>query len=273
MDPERADMDFSLFDTHCHLASERYAIDLPEVIRSCREAGVRALAAGVDVASSRLNLELAASHDGVLAAVGVHPTGVLELDEEGWREISRLAASPLAVAVGETGLDYYWKDVPPAAQAKWFDRHIELALALGKPLLLHARESIPDVVSRLEPHFTSGLKVLWHCFSAGKKEMASALEFALAHGVGLALGGLVTFEDQKTLRRHVPLIPDDLLFLETDAPYLSPRPKLSDRNEPARIVRVAEVVAELRGRSPEDIARLTSRNAERLFGLPETKAE
>ena len=264
-----ADMALAFFDTHCHLASERYAGDLPDVIRSCREAGVTALAVGVDVESSRRNLELAAGHDCVLAAVGVHPTGVLELDREGWREISRLAGSPLAVAVGETGLDYYRKEAPPARQADWFDRHIELALAVGKPLLVHARDSIPDVVHRLTPHFASGLKALWHCFSAGKREIAAALEFAKAHGVGLALGGMVTFEDQKTLRRYVPIIPDELLFLETDAPYLSPRPKLSDRNEPARIVRTAEAVAELRGCSLEEIARLTSRNARRLFGLPE----
>ncbi|MDR1521093.1 MAG: TatD family hydrolase [Planctomycetota bacterium] len=254
-----------LIDTHCHLAAEQFAADRGEVAAAALAAGIGMLAAAVDKASSALNLRLAAAIPGVLASIGVHPTETADLDEAAWRGIAELAASPLAAAIGETGLDYHWKNVPVKVQEKWFERHIELALATGKPLLLHARSSVSDALARLEPHFAAGLTAVWHCFSAGKREIGPALEFAAAHGVRMAVGGMATFEDQKPLRAAIPMIPDHLLLLETDAPYLSPRPKASDRNEPIRLLRIAETVAELRGRSFREIAELTARNAEKLF--------
>ncbi|MDR1535025.1 MAG: TatD family hydrolase [Planctomycetota bacterium] len=254
-----------LVDTHCHLADERFAGDRREVIAAARAAGIGMLAVGVDLASSRFNLELAASHSGVLAAVGIHPTNAGGLNGDDWRRLRELAASPLASAIGETGLDHHWKNVPAGVQKLWFERHIELALAVKKPLLVHARDSIGEVLAMLEPCLASGLAVVWHCFSAGRGEIRAALDFSVAHGIRMAAGGLVTFEDRKSLRACLPGIPDELLLLETDAPYLPPRPRISSRNEPARLPRIAEAVAELRQRSPADIARLTTGNAEKLF--------
>jgi TatD DNase family protein len=141
-----------------------------------------------------------------------------------------------------------------------------LSLATGKPLSVHARDSVPDVLAMLEPHLKDGLKAIWHCFVAGKKDIGPALDFAIANRLCLAVGGLVTFEDQKPLREHVARIPDELLLLETDAPYLVPRPRTTDRNTPAGVIRVAEVLAGLRGVDAERIRAVTTANADALLG-------
>ncbi|MDR2391840.1 MAG: TatD family hydrolase [Planctomycetota bacterium] len=254
-----------LIDTHCHLAAEQFDADREEVAARSLAAGVGIVAAATDLPSSRLNLELAAGHRGIASAVGVHPTETAGLDDAAWKEVSRLAASPLVSAIGETGLDYYWKNVSPAVQAKWFDRHIELALSVGKPLLVHARDSVLDVMERLKPALASGLAAVWHCFSASRRDLRPAFDFAVAEGVWMAVGGMATFADRKSLRAAIPLIPDRLLLLETDAPYLPPHPKLTDRNEPVRLIRVAEAVAELRGQELSRLAEITVGNAKRLF--------
>lgn len=254
-------------DTHCHLASPRFDSDRDDVASRCRAAGVGMLTVGGDVASSRLSLDMALRHPGVRAAVGVHPCDIDGLTEEGWQEIVEMAGNQEVAAIGETGLDYYWKDTSPDDQKKWFDRHIELALVTGKPLSVHARDSVKDVLATLGPRMGDGLKAIWHCFVAGKKEIGPALDFAVANGIYLAVGGMATFEDQKPLRNHVPLIPDELLLLETDSPYIIPRPKTRDRNEPDGVIRVAEALAELRKTTPERVAEITTRNAVSLLGF------
>lgn len=253
-------------DTHCHLVSKHFEKDAVEVARRSLAAGVRMLTVSADVADSYRSVLLAEECPGVRAGVGVHPTEAGGLDDVAWTEIEYLAGKPSVVAVGETGLDYYWKDCPPDVQKKWFVKHIELALALGKPLSVHARDSVQDTLSVLEPYFADGLKVIWHCFVAGKEEIGPALDFAVKYGVHLGIGGLVTFEDQKPLREHAVKIPDELLLLETDAPYLSPRPKKADRNEPVGVIRVAEVLGELRGVDAETIRETTTRNCDALLG-------
>ncbi|MCD8352096.1 MAG: TatD family hydrolase [Planctomycetaceae bacterium] len=253
-------------DTHCHLESHKFEKDSVEVARRSLAAGVRMLTVAADLPSAYRSVLLAEQVPGVRAAVGVHPTEAGTLDDVAWSEIEHLATAPRVVAIGETGLDYYWKDCPPETQKGWFVKHIELAKALGKPLSIHARDSVADTLAMLEPHFADGLKGIWHCFVAGRKEIGPALDFAAKHGLFLGIGGLVTFEDQKPLREIVPSIPPELLLLETDAPYLVPRPKTMDRNEPVGVIRVAEVLAELRGTDPEAIREVTTANAEGLLG-------
>lgn len=260
-------MNIQYVDTHCHLASERFRDDADQVASTSLAQGVAILTVAGDLASSRESVAIAQRHTGVLASVGVHPNDAGDVDEQDWREIENLARSPKVAAIGETGLDYYWRDTPRETQKKWFERHIELSLATGKPLSVHARDSVPDVLNMLKPHFTAGLKAIWHCFVASKKDIGPALDFAIENRLFLAVGGLVTFEDQKPLRDHAQRIPDDLLLLETDAPYLSPRPKKANRNEPIGVIRVAEVLAELRETTPENIAALTTRNAVNLLGF------
>lgn len=255
-------------DTHCHLSSGHFDADRDAVIEHCRKAGVRMVAVGADLPSSRISLEMAKKRpDLIRAAVGIHPNDVAGLGDSDWAALEELAKSQFTAALGETGLDYHWKRVDPDEQKAAFRRHLNLAESLRKPVVVHARDSVTDVLAMLEPFLANGGKAVWHCFVAGKKEIGPALDFAAKHRLFLGIGGLVTFEDQKPLRSIAPQIPDELLLLETDAPYLSPRPKKSDRNTPDGVIRVAEELAVLRRVSPVDVARLTTRNACRLFGL------
>ena len=255
-------------DTHCHLVSSRYGGEGAAVAARSLAAGVRMLTVGADVSSSRESVLLAESCSGVRAGVGVHPTEAMELERTPglWREIEELAARESVVAVGETGLDYYWKDCPADVQKRWFDRHMELARAVGKPVSVHARDSVRDCLERMRPQLERGLAAIWHCFVAGKRDIDWALDFCVEYGVCLGVGGLVTYEDQKPLRARAERIPENLLLLETDAPYLVPRPRTMDRNEPVGVFRVAEVLSELRGTTPEEIVALTTANALRVLG-------
>lgn len=254
------------FDTHCHLTSERFNDDLERVIADCREARVGMLTVAGSPDDCRRCVDLAQRHDGLWAAVGVHPCHIDQLDDHAWAGIERLARSPRVLAVGETGLDYYWRDTDPGMQKHWFLKHCALALETGKPVSIHARDSVPDMLDLVKPFLDDGLKAIWHCFTAGKRLIAQSLDFAVKNGLHLAVGGLVTFEDQKPLRQHAALIPDHLLLLETDSPYLAPRPKTSHRNTPAGVIRVAEELAVLRRSTPEAVAALTTENAARLLG-------
>ena len=254
-------------DTHCHLASDRFAGDAGDVIAACLEAGIAMLAVACDAAGSEASLRLAEAHGGVLASVGVHPNDVLRHDEGLWAAVRRLAARPKCAAIGETGLDYYRRDVMPDVQKRWFARHIELALEADKTLVVHARDSAPDVLAMLGPYFPQGLKAIWHCFTARRREIGAAFDFAVKNGLHLAVGGLVTYRDQKCLREYAAMIPDELLLLETDAPYLVPAPKTAARNDPRGVVRVAEALAELRRTEPDRIAETTAANASRLLGF------
>ncbi|MDR0362145.1 MAG: TatD family hydrolase [Planctomycetota bacterium] len=254
-------------DTHCHLASNRFDADRDQVARECIASGVRMIEAAGTVENSRIAVRLARRYPEIRASAGVHPTDTAALGEADWEEIVGLADDESVAAIGETGLDYHWKDSPPEVQKTWFLRHIELAKAVDKPVVVHARDSVPDVLSMLEPHFKEGLKAVWHCFAAPKRDLDDALEFAVRNALFLGIGGLATFEDQKALRSRLARIPDRLLLLETDSPYLIPRPRESDRNDPRGVIRVAEALAELRGATREEIARITTENAIRLFRL------
>lgn len=255
-------------DTHCHLASHLYGGEGARVAERSFAKNVRMLTVGSDAPSSRANVAFAESLPGVRAGVGVHPTEALTLEEKPglWREIEELAVRGCVAAIGETGLDYYWKDCPADVQKKWFDRHMELAREVRKPVSVHARESVRDSLEMMRPHLSKGLSAIWHCFVAGKKEIDWALDFCVDNGVLLGIGGLMTFEDQKQIRKRAERIPAELLLLETDAPYLVPRPRTMERNEPFGVIRVAEVLAELRGATPEEIAGVTTANAVRVLG-------
>ena len=253
-------------DTHCHLVSHRYGGEAEAVAKRSLARGVRMLTVAADVPSSHAGVALAERCPGMRAAVGVHPTEAAGLDEAAWRGIEELALRPSVAAIGETGLDYYWKDCPHDIQKTWFVRHMELALAVGKPVSVHARDSVRDTLAMMEPFLARGLRAIWHCFVAGKKEIDWALDFSIEHGIWLGIGGLVTFEDQKPLRERAPRIPDRLLLLETDAPYLVPRPKTMERNEPFGVIRVAEVLAELRGVEAGAVRDMTTATAGKLLG-------
>ena len=253
------------FDTHAHLDQEEFAGDLPEVIERARLAGVeRVVAVGVTARSSLHVVELAAEHVGMLrAAVGIQPNYTAEAEPSDWDAVVELATRPEVVAVGETGLDHYWDHSPIDTQRDYFDRHLRLSQANGKPFIVHTRASDADVLAMLREARRRGpLAGVMHSFTGTAETADECVEL----GLYVSFAGMVTFKKSADLRRVAATIPLDRLLIETDSPYLSPEPRRGRRNEPSHLIHTAKCLAEARGMPFESLATATTNNARRLFG-------
>jgi TatD DNase family protein len=244
-----------VIDTHAHLDPA----DAVEVLERARLAGVdRVVAIATTVAGARAALELADEHDGVLACLGIHPHEAGTATEADIDELGRLLAHPKAVAVGETGLDYYRDYAPRPAQEALFERQLALAVETRKPVVIHTRAAEEATLARLREH--SGDVVL-HCFSS-----PLLLEPALEHGWYVSFAGNVTYKNAYDLRAAARAVPEDRLLAETDSPYLAPQPIRGRPNEPANVVYTMATLAEVREVDPGELARQIDLNATRIFG-------
>jgi TatD DNase family protein len=253
-----------VIDSHTHLS----LCDGPEaeVVAAAREAGVeRMLTVGMDAASNPAAIDAAERHDGVFAAVGRHPNEATGFGEEAVVEIARLGAHGKVRAIGETGLDYYRDYAGRDDQRRAFAAQIEIARELDLPIVIHARDPEGSSAATDEIFATLGAAgdqpVVLHCFSATQR-VAEAAE----RGWYCSFAGNVTYPSAEALREAAAQVPDELLLVETDAPYLSPQEKRGKRNEPANVVATARLVAELRGVSYEELERTVEANARTLFG-------
>jgi len=253
-----------LADTHAHLDMPQLSADLPQVIERAERAGLRhIICVGTDLPSSRRCVELARRFPRLLrAAVGIHPSNT-PLPEGQRDAVAALAALPETVAVGETGLDFYRDGPPEPAQRDSFERHVQTALELGKPIIVHSRRADEEVLSLLEGA-GPGLRGVRHCFDAGPEVAARYVEL----GFHIAFGGAVTRPGYRKLKAAAGIVPADRLLLETDCPYQVPASRAGRRNEPAFIVETLRALAALRGEEPEDLAEITTANARHLFALP-----
>ena len=250
-----------LIDTHCHfgMLKERAT----EVLSEARAAGVTAaIAVGIDLESSRRAVGVAERHDEVWATAGVHPHEAMHFDAVARTGLERLLAHPRAVAVGECGLDFYRDSSPRDAQRQAFVEQLELAGAVGKPVVVHSREAAGEMFALLTEH-ARGLTVVLHCFSA-----VDHVELCNERGYFVSLAGNLTYKRADDLRSAVGRVRDDLLLVESDAPYLSPEPHRGSENRPARVAVTAAALAHLRGWDAARVAEVTSANARRAFGLP-----
>ncbi len=239
-----------MIDTHAHLGD-----DAPEVLARARAAGVtRVIDVATTLAGARATLERAEQEEGVYACLGVHPHGAA--DPGDLDELRELLAHPKAVAVGETGLDYYRDYAPRDAQARLFDRQLALAREVGKPVVIHTRAADDDTRARLLGH--DGPIVL-HCFSS-----PDLLDAALERGWYVSFAGNVTYKNAYDLRDAARRVPADRLLAETDSPYLAPQPVRGKRNEPAYVAHTYDFLAELHG---ESIRAQIVANAEAVFAL------
>lgn len=257
-----------LFDTHAHLDDPQLFPILDDVIQNALATGlVGIVAIGTTVASSHACVDLAEKNELIWAAVGIHPNQCRESNESDWAEIKKLADHPRAVAIGETGLDRYWDYCPFDIQQAWFDRHIELSIETGKPFVVHMRECEADILESLRPFAeTQPLKGIMHSFTGSQETAQQCLNW----GLHVSFAGMVTFKKSDELRAIAKGIPEDRLLIETDSPYLSPHPHRGQRpNQPALLKNTAECLADVRGVSAEELANLTSQNAQRLFGILE----
>jgi TatD DNase family protein len=249
-------------DTHCHLDHHEH-LRTPEQVENARAAGVELLVTvGTDLASSTEAVQTASRFEEVRAAVGVHPNDALEATPVVMERVQMLAEHDRVVAVGETGLDYY-RDWAPVERQKWaFREQIRMAKELGKALIIHCRDAWDDTLAILEEE-ESPDRVVLHCFSG---DVALA-ERCAARGYFISFAGNVTFANAPGLREAAAAVPLDALLTETDSPYLTPHPHRGTPNEPARVVLVAELLAEVKGIDIDELAAATVDNARRAFGI------
>jgi TatD DNase family protein len=242
-----------LIDTHCHL--EMCGED------SARGHGLRRLATvGVDDEAVAVALELAEANEEVFAIVGRHPNSAAGFAPRDIEPIRHAAGHPKAVAIGETGLDYYRDRAPRDDQRRAFEAQIDLARELGKPLVIHTRAAEEDTLSTLAER-ADGVTVVMHCFSA-----VDRLDECIERGYMCSFAGNVTYPKATDLQDAAARVPDELLLVETDAPFLAPQPVRGKPNAPANVVHTGRKVAELRGVSYEELEELVERNAARVFG-------
>ena len=247
-----------MIDTHAHLT----ALDDPDqAVRRAAETGVtRILTVGTDIDDCRRALALAERHDGVFAILGIHPHEAGTATDKELDDLRGLLAHPKAVAVGETGLDWYRDYAPRHAQRRLFDAELALASELGKPVVIHTRAADDDTLAGLAGF--AGVVVL-HCFSSPRM-----LPIALARGWYVSFAGNATFPKAVDLRLAATQVPAERILAETDSPYLAPQPVRGKRNEPAHVVHTLASLAQARGEEPAALERRIEQNAADCFGLP-----
>jgi TatD DNase family protein len=244
-----------MIDTHAHLGD-----DATEVLARARDAGVtRVIDVATSLAGARRSLDRAETSDGVHCVLGIHPHEAAGFDLGALDELRELLEHPRAVAVGETGLDYFRDYAPAAAQQALFDAQLELAAAIGKPVVIHTRAADDDTRARLVEYDGP---VILHCFSS-----PPLLEAALEHDWWVSFAGNVTYKNAYDLRTAARRVPAERLLAETDSPYLAPQAVRGKRNEPAYVVHTLASLAETRGVDPDELEAQIDRNATEVFGL------
>ena len=255
-----------IFESHAHYDDGAFEEDRDALLGSMQQNGIECV---VNVSSSmdsvKRTLELMERYPYVYGALGIHPSDIADLDEEGLAWIAQQFSHPKAVAVGEIGLDYYWdkeKDVQ-ARQREWFARQLALAKDLDKPVIIHSRDAAKDTYDVLEACGGSQIRSVVHCFSYTKETAQAYLKWDYYFGIG----GVVTFNNAKKLKEAVEVIPLERILLETDSPYLAPVPFRGKRNSSLNLPYVAEEIARIKGTDVQTVIEVTNRNAKTFFGI------
>ncbi|MFQ6162218.1 TatD family hydrolase [Sinorhizobium meliloti] len=252
-----------LIDTHCHLDFPDFEAERDAIIERAREAGVAQMVT-ISTRVKRFDtiLAIAEKYPNVFCSVGTHPHNADEELDVTADDLVRLSAHPKVVAIGEAGLDYFYDNAPRDAQAEGLRRHIAAARTTGLPLVIHSRSADDDMAAILTEESGKGaFPFLLHCFSSGPDLARIGVEL----GGYVSFSGILTFPKSEELRDIARTVPRDRMIVETDAPYLAPKPFRGKRNEPAYVAHTAEVLAQAIGVSSEQIAEITTENAFRIF--------
>ncbi len=252
-----------LFDTHAHMDDRAFDADRKQLLHALPENGIAYLMnPGCSLSSSRNADALSREFDYIYAAVGSHPDAADEVNEEVLQEYRMLCKqNPKVRAIGEIGLDYHYEDIPRQLQQKAFRAQMALAAELNLPAIIHEREAHADgmqIVSEFP-----GVTGVFHCYS-GSLEMA---QWLIARGWYIGFTGVLTFKNARKAIEVAAAIPLERLVLETDCPYMAPEPFRGKRNDPGKLFRMAEKLAQIRGLSVEEIHRITTENGKRLYGI------
>lgn len=256
-----------IFDTHAHYDDDAFDIDREELLASMEAGGIGTIVnscASIDGLDN--TIALMEKYPFIYGAVGVHPDDAGEMTEEVLGKISRMAEHEKAVAIGEIGLDYYWhkEKEEHLIQQKWFRAQMDLAREKKMPFIIHSREAAEDTLTIVKEYMQGGMYGgIIHCFSYSKEIAAEYLKM----GLYLGIGGVVTFENAKKLKEVVKYAPLSQLVLETDCPYLAPKPNRGKRNSSLNLPYVARMIAELKGVTPEEVIAVTEENAKKIFGI------
>ena len=253
-----------MIDTHCHIFLEQFDEDRKEVLQRAADHNI------TDICMPAINLDslekmknLAHPAIDLHAMAGIHPTDIGgALPENMEKKLIEICGHDHIIAVGETGLDYYWSTEFKQLQQKSLRIHCQVARQLNKPVVLHNRDSTADILDIIEDEQDGTLQGIWHCFTGTTEEGKRALDM----GLQLGIGGVTTFKNAG-VDEHVAQLPLENMMLETDAPYLAPSPKRGKRNEPAFVRFTAQKLANLFDKDLEKIDRITTRNARKLFGI------
>jgi TatD DNase family protein len=257
-----------IIDSHCHLDFEDFAEDLPAVLERARQAGIVVMicvGSGADLATAQRAADLAAREPDVFAAIGVHPHDAAKIEEDWWPVLDKLARSPRVVAVGETGLDYFYDHSPRDKQAEAFRRFLALSRSAQRPFVCHVRDAHEDALAILRAESAGELGGVVHCFSGNLDHARGYLDL----GLDLSFSGILTFKTADEIRRVAAYAPLRSILVETDAPFLAPVPFRGKRNEPSFVVRTLEALASVRGIPFSHAAEATTENARMRFALPE----
>jgi TatD DNase family protein len=255
-----------LIDSHAHIQTKEYAGETEAVIGRARESGVEQIivvgGAG-EMSSNTAAVALAESYANLFATVGMHPHDAKQVNEPELRQLKKLSAHSKVIAVGETGLDYYYNHSPPVVQRQVFAQFIALADETKLPLVVHERDAAQEAADLLRVEAKGKLRGVIHCFTGDYVAARNYLDL----GFYLSFTGIITFKNAELLREVVRKAPLDRMLVETDSPYLTPVPHRGKRNEPAYVRLVAETVAQIKGISLEEVAYTTTRNVRELFRI------
>jgi TatD DNase family protein len=253
-----------IFDTHAHYDDEAFDEDRHELISAMTEQGIaRIVNIGSSFEANERNLELVKQYDFMKAAFGIHPEFADQLNEDNFKRIEELCKLDVCVAVGEIGLDCYWPEPDVSIQKPWFERQMDLAKRIRKPIVVHSRDAAQETYEMMKAAGARDIGGVVHCFSYSK-EMAKQF---VDMGFFIGVGGVVTFKNSKKLKEVVEYIPLEHIVLETDCPYLAPVPFRGKRNSSLLLPHVVDTISEIKGISRDEVERITWENAHRLYHL------
>lgn len=251
-------------DTHVHLNADQYDDDLQEVIDRALENNVtKMIVIGFDRKTIERAMALIGQYEFLYAVIGWHPVDAVDCTDKDLAWIEELSAHPKVVGIGETGLDYHWDKSPKDVQQEVFRKQIRLAKKLKLPIIIHNRDATADVLTILKEENAAEVGGIMHCFGGSVETAQESIDMNFM----ISLGGPVTFKNAKKPKEVAAEIPLEHLLIETDAPYLAPHPYRGKRNEPSYVPLVAEEIARLKGITVEEVAKITTQNAETFFKL------
>lgn len=257
-----------IFNTHTHLNSDQLYHNFKHFLEKANNEGVtKFMVVGYDLESSKKAIEIANSHPGVYASIGIHPSEVEKMEEKDLEEIEALLKEEKVKAIGEIGLDYYWdkNEEFVKLQKKYFQIQIDLANKYKLPIIIHCRDALQDTYEILKENKTKLHKGIMHCYSGSVEMMQDFIDL----GLFISLGGPVTFKNAKTPKQVAKEIDINKLLVETDDPYLCPHPFRGQLNEPKNVIYVVKEIANLKEISEEEIADKTYKNALEVFNICE----